>query len=384
MAATHQSIVIRLVIAQICVHGTMSGLRMAAPLLALRVGYDAMSVGLLLALFGVAQLFLALPIGRYADRHGSRKPIVMAASVSAISLLVLGIWPVFEVACFAAVMNGAAAGTAMISVQRHAGQLSTDHHEMKKIFSWIAVAPTLSNFFGPLLAGVLIDAFDFQITFLVLCGVPPIAVIALRGLTEPAQRPRPAEDQLYRGSPFALLKSSALRRLLIVNLAISAGWDVLSFMLPLRGHDLGLSASAIGMVLASVAIAATASRLMMPWVFRRAHDMWIVYVSMVITGVLFCLVPLASSAIWLGYLAALLGAFLGSVQPLIMSVLHKMTPPQRQGEALGLRTMSIYLSSITIPILSGTIGAAVGTVAVFLLVGAVIGATSRVARSLID
>ena len=78
------------------------GLAHGAPLLALRVGYDAMSVGLLLALFGVAQLFLALPIGRYADRHGSRKPIVMAASVSAISLLVLGIWPVFEVACFAA------------------------------------------------------------------------------------------------------------------------------------------------------------------------------------------------------------------------------------------------------------------------------------------
>jgi len=147
---------------------------------------------------------------------------------------------------------------------------------------------------------------------------------------------------------------------------------------------LGLSASAIGMVLASVAIAATASRLMMPWVFRRAHDMWIVYVSMLITGVLFCFVPLASSAIWLGCLSALLGAFLGSVQPLIMSVLHKMTPPQRQGEALGLRTMSIYISSITIPILSGTIGAAVGTVAVFLLIGAVIGATSRVARSLID
>jgi hypothetical protein len=75
---------------------------------------------------------------------------------------------------------------------------------------------------------------------------------------------------------------------------------------------------------------------------------------------------------------------LGSVQPLIMSVLHKITPSQRQGEALGLRTMSIYMSSITIPILSGSIGATVGTVAVFLLVGAVIGATSRVARSLID
>ena len=60
----------RLVGAQICVHAGMTGFRMAAPLMALREGYSAAAVGVLLALFALAQVCLALPAGRYAERHG--------------------------------------------------------------------------------------------------------------------------------------------------------------------------------------------------------------------------------------------------------------------------------------------------------------------------
>ncbi len=40
----------RLIAAQMCLHACMAGLRMAAPLLALRQGYSEMAVGVLLAL----------------------------------------------------------------------------------------------------------------------------------------------------------------------------------------------------------------------------------------------------------------------------------------------------------------------------------------------
>ena len=60
----------RLNAGQLCIHACMAGMRMAAPLLALREGYSAAAVGVLLALFALTQVFLALPAGRYADRHG--------------------------------------------------------------------------------------------------------------------------------------------------------------------------------------------------------------------------------------------------------------------------------------------------------------------------
>ena len=44
----------RLIAGQVCLHATMASMRMAAPLLALREGYSAASVGFLLALFVLA------------------------------------------------------------------------------------------------------------------------------------------------------------------------------------------------------------------------------------------------------------------------------------------------------------------------------------------
>ena len=62
--------VLRLMLAQVCVHSAMTGTRLAAPLLALKLGYSAAAVGVLLALFALSAVFLALPAGRLADRHG--------------------------------------------------------------------------------------------------------------------------------------------------------------------------------------------------------------------------------------------------------------------------------------------------------------------------
>jgi hypothetical protein len=52
---------LRLIGAQVCLHATMAGLRLAAPLLALQQGYSPAAVGVLIALFALTQVFLALP-----------------------------------------------------------------------------------------------------------------------------------------------------------------------------------------------------------------------------------------------------------------------------------------------------------------------------------
>jgi len=73
---------LRLIVAQVCLHAAMTGTRLAAPLLALQQGYSAVAVGMLLALFALTQVFLALPAGRYADRHGLRRPLAIAVTAA--------------------------------------------------------------------------------------------------------------------------------------------------------------------------------------------------------------------------------------------------------------------------------------------------------------
>jgi MFS family permease len=120
----------------------------------------------------------------------------------------------------------------------------------------------------------------------------------------------------------------------------------------------------------------------MPWVARHVREMQAVAIAMVMTGVFFVIYPFSSGAWMMGVLSTLLGMSLGSVQPMIMSTLHQVTPRERQGEALGLRIMTIYASSVIMPLAFGSLGALVGATAVFWAVGAVVGLGSRLTRQL--
>jgi MFS family permease len=66
-----KSELLRLISGQIFLHACMTGMRLATPLLALQQGYSAMAVGVLLALFSVTQVFMAIPAGKFTDRHGA-------------------------------------------------------------------------------------------------------------------------------------------------------------------------------------------------------------------------------------------------------------------------------------------------------------------------
>jgi MFS family permease len=75
----------------------------------------------------------------------------------------------------------------------------------------------------------------------------------------------------------------------------------------------------------------------------------------------------------------LLGFSLGGVQPMIMSMLHQITPTRRQGEALGLRMISVNVSSILTPLVFGTVGAAIGVASVFWVMGVTVASGIRAA-----
>ena len=90
----------------------MTGMRMAATLLALRQGYSAVLVGVLIALFALTQVFLALPSGRYADKHGLKRPVMLSVLASSMGAVLAAIWPVFPVLCLSALLSGGATGVA--------------------------------------------------------------------------------------------------------------------------------------------------------------------------------------------------------------------------------------------------------------------------------
>lgn len=375
----------RLIAGQIFLHACMAGMRMATPLLALKQGYSAVAVGALLSLFALTQVFIAVPAGRYTDRVGLRKPVFGAVAAAALGALLSALWPVFPMLCMSALATGGATGVAVIALQRHVGRLASDPAELKTAFSWLSIGPAVSNFLGPVLAGLLIDhagsqpsdVWGFRAAFALMALLPLATWLILRRVHEPSRQ----QTESVKGPHGALqlLREPMMRRLLMVNWLMSSCWDVHTFVVPILGHERDFSASVIGTILGAFAVAAAVIRMCLPWIGRHWHEYQIVTVAMLSTGVLFGLYPFMPSPWAMGACSVLLGLVLGSVQPMIMSTLHQITPEHRQGEALGLRLMSINASSVLIPSLFGAVGAVAGVSPVFWVVGASVGLGSRMA-----
>ncbi|GAA4422157.1 MFS transporter [Acidovorax lacteus] len=375
----------RLIAGQVCIHAAMAGMRMAAPLWALNEGYSPAAVGVLLALFALTQVFLSLPAGRYADRHGLRRPVGWAVLVAVAGCALALAWPHFVTLCIAALCTGGAAGGAIIALQRHVGRAAHDATQLRQVFSWLAIGPAVSNFVGPFAAGLLIDhagpvagsSQGYRAAFAFMAVLPVLTWFWVRHTQELPRTETPADAP--RGRAWDLLADPPLRRLLFVNWLLASCWDVHTFVVPLLGHERGLSASVIGTILGAFAIAAACIRVLMPLVADRLREAVVVAAAMGITAVLFGLYPLLPTAWAMGLCSVLLGLALGSVQPMVMSLLHQITPAHRQGEALGLRLMAINASSVLMPMLFGTAGAVIGVAGLFWVVGAAVGLGARTA-----
>lgn len=365
----------RLIAGYICLHACMAGMRMAAPLMALREGFSPLAVGFLLALFALTQVFLALPAGRYADRHGLKRPVGLCVLAASFGAGLAVVFPVFAVLCLSALLTGGATGVASISLQRHVGRAAQNATELKKVFSWLAIGPALSNFVGPLTAGLLIDHSGFQAAFLFLALLPLATWLWIRNTME--LPPVVIKQGAAPKKTWNLLREPLMRRLMLVNWLLSSCWDVHTFMVPVLGHERGFSASVIGAILGAFAIAATFVRVLLPLVASRVREWAIVTSAMVFTAVLFGIYPFMDTPLVMGACSVLLGLALGSVQPMIMSTLHQITPETRHGEALGLRLMAMNASSVLMPMLFGTAGAIVGVSVVFWTVGLAVGAGAR-------
>lgn len=377
---------LRLISAQLFLHATMAGTRMAAPLLMLREDYSAAAVGVLVAFFGLTQVFLAIPAGRFADRHGLGKPMrwsVMAASLGAGLAVV---WPVYPVLCLTALLCGGAAGCAVIALQRHVGHMAVGGTQLRQVFSWLAIGPAISNVLGPLAVGLMIDhagpapgsLAGYQAAFALMAVFPWITWFLLRRVSEAERSPGVAPEA---GTPalkaWDLLKDRCFARLMLVNWIVSSSWDVHLLIVPLIGVERGMNASAIGAILGAFAFAAAAIRVLMPLLAARVQEWAAMAGAMLITSAIFAVYPLMPGAWGMGVCSVLLGMALGVVQPMVMSTLHQITPPHQHGQALGLRLMAVTGSSVAIPVLFGSVSALLGSAGVFWFVGAVVGLGSR-------
>lgn len=361
-------------IGQLGLHAVMAGLRMSAPLQLLREGYGAGSVGLMLALFAAAPVLTAMWAGRLADRHGYHRPVLLSlllsagGAASAVASTFVDGAPHFALLCLAAMASGTGANTGMMAIMRTAGLVARNSTERVRIFSWLGVAPPFANVIGPVSAGLMIDYAGFRAAFLLMCLFTALTVWSLlqvpRGAVPVVAGP-PAS-----GNALGLLREPGMKRLILANWVLSTCWDAHTFAVPIIGHERGFSASTIGLILGVFTLAVTGIRLVIPMLAHRLDETQVLRATMWGAGLVMAVYPFAATPWAMGACSVLLGIALGSSQPMVMTTLHHLSPPDRHGQALALRSLAINLSSTLMPLAFGAAGLAVGTAVLFWFCGA--------------
>jgi len=358
-----------LVFLTVLTHLSFSACRVIISLTAIHYGASPFVVGAVLSLLTVIPILFALRWGRWVDRTGVRVP--MLGGVAAIFLaMVLGwAFPRLETLFVVSPLAGSGFFLYHIAAGQAAAMIGRPKDRVKN-FSLLALAFSTAGFIGPTLSGVAIDGIGHANAMLALSvGVLVNTVmLAARNMDVPGHEISAGQQEKRKVSD--LLRIPGFRLVFIVSGVLSVTWDLFAFVMPIYGSQIGLSATTIGIVLGAFGAAVFVVRLLLPLVAHRVDQWRMLIAAMLLSGATLIVFPLAHGVPLLMALSFLLGVGLGGTQPFIMVLLYDKAPEGRGAEVLSVRTWLINVSQTSVPLAFGALGAALGMLPVFWVMGA--------------
>ncbi|MET0507545.1 MAG: MFS transporter [Burkholderiaceae bacterium] len=363
--------VVTAVVLTVLAHVGFGGVRVVLSLAAIDQAATPLAVGSLLSLFSLGPMFLSVAGGRWIDRIGVRRPLFIGVGLmvagSAIGWLPLGLPVLFVTSA----LVGSGFLLTQLVTQKLVGDAGHDHEARRRNFGLLAIGYSISGVVGPTAAGLLYDHLGPHDTFLAFTAMPLVILFSL--LRHRDELPGPAPGIPVRRRFFDLLAEPRLRRLYLATALTSTAWDLHQFVVPIYGRGIGLSASDIGFILGAFGLATLFVRLVLPLFLLRLPEWTAIVSAQVVAFGVFVAYPFFGRFEALVALSFVLGLGLGLGQPMVLSLLHLLTPAGRVGEAIGLRLMIINATQTVLPGSFGALGSVFGVGILFWAVAAALG-----------
>ena len=350
----------------VCCFTSITASRVMLSLYALDLGAKPLAVGVLFAAFYAFPLLLSWPVGRYSDRIGSRWLLIYGAGFGAIGMLMPYFFHHLSALYFAAGTMGLSFTCYNVLLHNLVGLLSRPQ-ERTKNFSNSSMVGASTLLLGPLIAGWAIDVAGHAAACLYSVALSVAAAFML--LMWGAMLPGGSGHAAPGGGVRNTLKNPAIIKILFTSSLVQIGQDLFQFYMPIYGHSIGLSASAIGSVLAAFSSAYFVVRFTMTKLIARMGEETLLAYAFYLAGVGFMLVPLFSQMVMLGVIAFIFGLGMGCGQPITTMLLFNHSPEGRSGETFGLRQTVNNVMRVSAPTVFGFIASAFGLVPVFIISG---------------
>lgn len=234
-------------------------------------------------------------------------------------------------------------------------------------FTALSLVTASSNLATPVAAGYVIEHFSFN-AFYIWCLIAPVILATIlslpfmRGLLVKRDRMRAkkTEEEKSAGSSLDFFRDPPMRAVLLASVVISVAWEVGNLLIPVYADEAGLAPSEIGWVLGSFAAATFIVRFVTPFLLKVVLEWHMIVLSLLLATAAFAVMPLVTTQGAMMGAAFVLGLGLGASLPNMMSLVYLFSPPERIGEAIGLRIMALNLGKSVFPVLAGLLGNWIG------------------------
>ena len=343
------------------------GSRVAVALHALELTSNQFAIGLVIALYSLCPMLLAIVIGRFADRAPPRRLVIVGSVIMTAALLLPFLIPGIGILCLAAFVLGFAHQVFSLPIEALVGGIGGPEKRARN-YALITMSWSAANFVGPIMAGFSIDHIGQRQAYLVLAAftLAPVLVLAFRPHVLPVKGAKHKDgDGGVRGSVLELWRMPSLRITMIAAGIVGSAQDLFQFYMPIYGHSIDLSASAIGTILGVCSLAAFVIRSILPFLAKKATEAQILGGAIFTAAFAFALFPFFVNPYALGATAFVLGLGVGCAQPMTMSLLYALAPPNRLAEAFGLHKTLRNATHLVVPLVFGSVGTAFGFATVF-------------------
>jgi MFS transporter, DHA1 family, multidrug resistance protein len=328
----------------------------------------------------IAAAIMAPVWGTLADRYGRKLMVLRATLIGALVMAAMGFVISVEQLVALRFLQGIFTGTIAASTSLVAGAVPMERRGAA--LGSLQTAVYLGTTLGPLLGGVIGDAFGYRPSFWITGGL--LLLSGLLVLILVREHFHPASDTLSRRRPgfrqsysFLLAGGAMLLALLAARILLRAGLMIPSTTMALFVQTLmpeGQHAALFtGIISGSMAIGgALGAPLIGAWGDRFGYKRMLL-LSGLLGIVTFVPQALAPTANWLIVLQFFSGFAEGGILAITMALLAGMATGGREGTVFGLDASATAIASAIGPLVGAGVAAGLGLRSPFIVAAAVLG-----------
>ncbi|MYM18640.1 MFS transporter [Brevibacterium sp. 5221] len=364
----------------IALHGVYNASKVLMSYRTLDMGGGSVAVGLLTAVYSLAPLLLAIPVGRRVDR-GYAIPIMWAGTLLSVGGIVAaalaGALPVLMGAAMAVGLGQllmTVAGQALIP-------LSFEPADVTARFGTLTLGVSIGQTVGMPIAGFAAGTGghpDAVRGMWVMAGLAALAIPAMLGVMARPAGPRiaRAEARAAARSPLALLRIRGMKPAILASMATLAAIDLMSAYLPVLGQAHGVGVQAVTLLLTVRTLATIVARTAMGALMARVRLTTLLWLSSAAAGICLLLFPVWVTVPVLAVLMVISGFAFGLTQPLTMGWVSHLADAANRGAVMSIRLAGNRLSQVVLPSLASAMSAVFATGSIFAMSGGLLLASS--------